>query len=70
MKTTTCDVCGRTTRSNAKWATTVIENYQLNSLTMEPLCVESRDIDLCEDCTGRCLQWLNDNVKERKEVVK
>lgn len=69
MKTVSCDICGATTRENTKWATTVIENYQLNALTMEPLCVESRDIDLCENCTERCLQWLHDNVKARDEVV-
>jgi hypothetical protein len=69
MRTVTCDICGATTRSNTKWATTVIEDYHLHSLTMEPLVIESRTIDLCADCTADLLGLLKDRVKKCGEVA-
>ena len=69
MKTTTCDVCGATVANNYKWAYTTVENYQLHSLTGEPLCIASRTLDLCPDCTENCMRWLHENVKPQEEVA-
>ena len=70
MKTVSCDICGATTRENTKWATTVVEDYTLHSLTMEPIMIESRQLDICADCTETLLAWLKENVKQRDEVVR
>ena len=66
MKTITCDTCGKTIKHgrNQGWSEFRAVFNQIQSVTMEVVCIEGKDLDICGRCSTLMTRWVKKRLKE------